>query len=163
MGPFIKEHFACFQEVCFFSCFFPQGQKASRRFLPRAGAAKPSPGWRARRSEGRLLRLWCPSRSWPCLASTFTAPSTTQVRSRLFNCSLIGLQVAERNGSRLSSQALIARTWSRLSEPLGPRRARVSQAWMGHPRPPVPLVPPAAALPPALGFLHPRVTSAFPT
>ena len=26
---------------------------------------------------------------------------------------------------------------------------------MGHPRPPVPLVPPAAALPPALGFLHP--------
>ncbi|XP_043782174.1 uncharacterized protein C10orf143 homolog isoform X2 [Cervus elaphus] len=33
------------------------GQKASRCFLPQAGEAKPSPGRRARRSEGSLLRL----------------------------------------------------------------------------------------------------------
>ncbi|CAN0555552.1 unnamed protein product [Rangifer tarandus platyrhynchus] len=60
------------------------GQKASRRFLPWAGEVKLSPGWRARRSEGSLLRLRAPSHSWPLLASSFTVPSTTQVRSRLF-------------------------------------------------------------------------------
>ena len=67
------------------------GTEGKQALSPPGRGGKTKPRMAGPQIRRGLLRLWSPSRSWPFLASTFIAPLTTLVRSRLFNHDLIGL------------------------------------------------------------------------